>query len=524
MKVRFPSLLFLAVASAFSVHAATPKDTLVIASTLEGIISLDPAESFETVSSGNLVNIYQQIVTPDRQHPDTLDPDVASSWSKGDSEHSLVFTIKPGAKFASGEPVTADDVIYSYTRAVKLNKSPSFILGELGWTPDNIDTQFKKVGDDKLQISWPADIGSELVLRVLTAPVAAIVDSKLVKSHEENNDFGNSWLRSRSAGSGAFEVRNYVPHEALVLKRNPNAQPQAKLENVLFKNVADPATRRLLVLNGDADIAYDLGADQFASLQKEQGVRVSEFPAAKVFYLAFNTGDTSQPALNNPALWQAARWLVDYKGISQDLLKGQYAIHQTFLPDGLAGAIDDQPFTLDVAKAKQILSKAGIAEGTKIDLLVINQPPYSDIAQSLQASFAKAGINLVVHPLVESDVLTRMRAHKFQSIFTYWGADYLDPNTNASTFAYNVPDGPKTLAQRIQWTIPEISKQTREAAAESDPTKRLARYADLQRELQGNSPFVVALQSKLLVALRDNVTGASQNVAGSQLYLDTVSK
>jgi peptide/nickel transport system substrate-binding protein len=524
MKVRLPSLLFLAVAAAFSAHAATPKDTLVIASTLEGIISLDPAESFEIMSSGNLINIYQQIVSPDRQHPDTLDPDVASSWTKGDSDHSLVFTIKPGAKFASGNPVTADDVIYSYTRAVKLNKSPSFILGELGWTPDNIDTQFKKVGDDKLQISWPADIGSELVLRVLTAPVAAIVDSKLVKSHAENNDFGNSWLRSRSAGSGAFEVRNYVPHEALVLKRNPNAHPLAKLENVLFKNVADPATRRLLVLNGDADIAYDLGADQFASLQKEKGVRVSEFPATKVFYLAFNTGDTTQPALNNPALWQAARWLVDYKGISQDLLKGQYTIHQTFLPDGLAGAIDDQPFKLDVAKAKEILSKAGIAEGTKIDLLVINQPPYSDIAQSLQASFAKAGINLVVHPLVESDVLTRMRAHKFQSIFTYWGADYLDPNTNASTFAYNVPDGPKTLAQRIQWVIPEISKQTREAAAESDPAKRLARYADLQRELQRNSPFVVALQSKLLVALRDNVTGASQNVAGSQLYLDTVNK
>ncbi|STQ44839.1 Uncharacterised protein [Ewingella americana] len=87
-----------------------------------------------------------------------------------------------------------------------------------------------------------------------------------------------------------------------------------------------------------------------------------------------------------------------------------------------------------------------------------------------------------------------------------------------------MPDGPKTLAQRIQWVIPEISKQTREAAAESDPTKRLARYADLQRELQRNSPFVVALQSKLLVALRDNVTGASQNVAGSQLYLDTVNK
>lgn len=524
MKVRVPSLLFLLMMAVTRVDAATPADTLVVAGSLEGIISLDPAESFETVSSGNLVNLYQQLVASDRQHPDKLDPDAAASWQPGPDGHSLIFTLKPGQKFASGNPLTADDVIYSFTRVVKLNKSPSFILGELGWTPENVDGNLKKLSDDIVQLSWPADIGSGLVLSILSAPVAGIVDSKLLKEHAEQNDFGNSWLRSRSAGSGPFEVRNYVPHEALILKRNQNAKPLAKLENVLFKNVGDPSTRRLLVLNGDADVAYDLGADQFSSLQKEKGVHVAQFPAAKVFYLAFNVGDTTQPALANPALWEAARWLVDYQGISTDLLKGQYGIHQTFLPDGLAGAIDDQPFKYDVAKAKAILSKGGIAPGTKIDLIVINQPPYSDIAQALQASFAKADISLVVHPLVESDMLTRMRAHKFQSIFTYWGADYLDPNTNASTFAYNVPNGPKTLAQRIQWVIPEISKQTRAAAAESDPEKRKALYADLQRELQKSSPFVVALQSKLLVAIRDNVKGASQNVAGSQLYLDTVSK
>lgn len=524
MKVRLSSLFLLTLAASSHVYAATPADTLVVAESLEGIISLDPAESFEQVSNGNLLNIYQQLVRSDRQKPDQLDPAIAKSWQATSDGRGLIFTLTPGQKFSSGNPITADDVIFSLTRAVKLNKSPSFILGELGWRPDNVDAQIKKLADDKVQINWSADIGSELALRLLTAPVASIVDSKLLASHQAGNDFGNGWLRSHSAGSGAYSIQNYVPHEALFFKRNTYAQPQAKIDKVLFKNIADASTRRLLVLNGDADIAYDLGADQFASLEHQPNVYVAKFPVSLIYYLGFNVGDKSQPVLANPALWEAARWLVDYKTLSQGLLKGQYTIRQTFLPKGLAGSIDDQPYTYDVAKAKAILKKGGIPEGTTIDLLVINQPPYSDIAQALQGSFAQAGINLKITPTIESDVLTRMRAHQFQSIFTYWGADYLDANSNASTFAYNPPGGGKTLAGRLQWNIPQISAETRAAAAQSDPQKRLAQYADLQRELQRNSPFVVALQGQLLVALRSNVKGASQQIGNSQLFLDQISK
>ncbi len=51
----------------------------------------------------------------------------------------------------------------------------------------------------------------------------------------------------------------------------------------------------------------------------------------------FNTANSANPLLNNPAFWEAARWLVDYEGITKNLLKGQYFIHQSFLPAGLPG-------------------------------------------------------------------------------------------------------------------------------------------------------------------------------------------
>ncbi|PLR39889.1 ABC transporter substrate-binding protein [Chimaeribacter arupi] len=505
-------------------QAATPADTLIVAISLDGVISLDPAESFETVSTGSLVDIYQGLVAPDRQDPRKLVPALATGWQPGTSEHSLRFTLNPDARFAGGNPVTADDVIYSLSRVVKLNKTPSFILSEFGWTPENIGAQFTRYDDHQLEIRWTSPIGRDLALRLLSAPVASIVDSKLLAQQTQGNDFGNGWLRTHSAGSAAYRVRNYIPHEALILEANPQAAKAPKLKRVILKNVADPGTRRLLLEQGDADVAYDLGADQFAALAHQPGVRVAGFPSGLIYYLGFNTQNPQQPVLGNPAFWQAARWLVDYDGIANQLLKGQFQVHQAFLPQGFDGALESKPFHLDVAKAKAILAGAGIKPGTHVDLTIVNQPPYTDVAQALQASFAQADITLNIKPVPEAELWGKMRSRDFQSIFIYWGPDYIDPNTNASTFAYNVPGGPKTLAWRVGWQIPSLSEQTRTAAAASDATQRHALYTQLQTEIQQNSPYVVTLQGQRQVGLRSDIEGASQNLGNSMLFYDAVSK
>ncbi len=510
--------------SAFSLFAATPKDTLVVAVPLDGIISFDPAESFETVSNGVQRNLYQTLTEPDRTSPQQLTPLLAARWQPGSSARSLLFTLQPDARFASGNPVTARDVVFSLTRAVQLNKAPSFILAEFGWTPDNIATQFHVVNDKQLEIRWPAAIGQDLALRLLTAPVASVIDSQTVKQHEQNGDLGNRWLHTHSAGSGAFTLQQYVPQQAVVLSASPHARPAPHLQRVLLKGVADAGARRLLIEQGDVDVAYQLGPDQIDALRQQQNLRIESFPSSLVYYLAFNTQNHAQPELANPALWRAARWLVDYQAISHDLLKGQYRVHQSFLPQGFDGALESEPFHYDVAQARAILSQAGIKPGTRIALTVINQPPYIDIAQALQASFAKADITIELQPVAESELWSRMRGRDFQSIFIYWGADYIDPNTNASAFAFNVPGGAKTLAWRVGWDIPQLSAETRRAAGESDAAKRRALYTALQQRVQQDSPFIVTLQGAQQVAIRNNISHAQQGIGVSLLYFDAVRK
>lgn len=505
--------------------AATPPGVLVVAQSIDDAVSFDPAEGYELTTVQTFNNVYHRLVQTSPTDGTKLEGALAESWEAAGDGKSITFKLRAGAKFATGNPVRPEDVVYSFVRATKLAKTPVFILGELGWKPENIDSLVTKVDDSSVKVGWAADIGSAFALAILTAPVASIVDEKEVSAHVANGDFGNAWLKTNSAGSGPFKIRAYNAHEALVLDANPNAPTGApKLKSVILRNVADAAARRLLIEQGDADIARELGADQIASLSGKPGIVVKAIPSAQQDYIILNSANKDKPALNNPALWKALRYLVDYDGIANKLLKGQFIVHQTFLPQGFPGALTDVSFNLDPAKAKSILDDAGLKD-VSFKLTVSNQPPFTDIAQSLQASFAQGGVKLEIEPVVASELYGKLRSRSYEAAALYWFPDYFDANSNAAAFAYSTgDDGPHTVAWRAGWTIPEISKQTHAAVVEQDPAKRAALYGEIQRQVEESSPFVFMLQAKDQVVLRDSVKNYVQGINADQVYFDLVEK
>jgi peptide/nickel transport system substrate-binding protein len=522
MKAKVLPLLMLAALSS-SALAATPPNTLVVVQSLDDIVSLDPAEANELSSIQTVPSLYQRLVQADRDDPAKVEPVLAESWQGDAAAKTLTIKLRPQATFASGNPLTADDVIFSFSRAVKMNKSPAFILNVLGWQPDNIDAQLKKIDDHSLQLSWTANVSPAVALNILSTPIASIVDSKAVQPNAKDGDYGNAWLKMHSAGSGPFKMRVYQPHQAIVLDANPTS-PGSKplLKSIIIKSVPDSATRRLLIQQGDADVARELGPDQTVALKNQPGVKVLEIPSAEQNYLVFNTGNTANPLLKNPAFWEAARYLIDYQGITKDLLKGQYFVHQSFLPVGLPGALKDNPFSFDPAKAKAILAKAGITNAS-LTLDVENKPPFITIAQALQASFAEGGVKVELLPAAGSQVYSRVRARQHKAAIRLWIPDYFDAHSNASAFAYN--DGKtSTVAGLNGWQIPQLNQQTLAAVAEADPAKRSALYTAMQQELQRSSPYVFIDQAKTEVVLRDNVKGYQQGLNADMVYYDRVSK
>ena len=190
-------------------------------------------------------------------------------------------------------------------------------------------------------------------------------------------------------------------------------------------------------------------------------------------------------------------------------LKGQQQVHQTFWPSGFWAALDEKQYNFDPAKAKQLLSEAGYPNGLEATLDAANTSPFINIAQSIQSSMAQGGVKVTIIPAEQKTLLTKYRARQHQMLLVYWGPDYMDPHTNADSFARNTDnsDNPATkpLAWRNSWLIPEISKMTEAAVEERDLAKREQDYKDLQKKVMDEGPFIIMFQEVKEAALRSNV-------------------
>jgi peptide/nickel transport system substrate-binding protein len=215
--------------------------------------------------------------------------------------------------------------------------------------------------------------------------------------------------------------------------------------------------------------------------------------------------------LAKPEVREALKYLVDYQAIADTVMKGKVDVHQAYLPKGLLGAVSDTPYKLDVAKAKDLLAKAGLPNGFTVTMDTRNTAEVTGMAQAMQNTWAQAGVKLEIIPGDGRQTLTKYRERRHDIYIGRWGADYPDPNTNADTFAANEDNTDnakaKPLAWRNAWDAPELTKQTRAAVLERDADKRTAMYVDSQKKVMETGPYVMMFQETDVWALRKNISG-----------------
>lgn len=496
-------------ATAPAALAATPPDTLIQAWAIDDVITLDPAEVFEFSASEVLGNAYQGLVGYDVEDVSDIFGVIAESWEVSEDGKTFTFTIRPGMTFASGNPITADDAVFTLQRVIKLDKSPSFILTQFGFSPDNVDQMIRKTGDMTFEFEMDQAYAPTLVLYCLTATVGFIVDEELVMSHEEDGDFGYGWLKTNYAGSGAFSIREWRANEVIVLERNDayggEAPPMAR---AIYRHIPETSTQRLLLEAGDIDIARNVGAEEIDALTDNPDIVIESGVKGSIYYLGLNQ---KNDMLAKPEVRQAMKMLVDYATIADTIMKGKVNVHQAFLPVGFLGALEDTPFSLDVEQAKALLEQAGVPDGFSVTMDTRNTPEITSMAQAIQQTMAMAGIEMELIPGDGQQTLTKYRARNHDIYIGRWGPDYQDPHTNADTFARNPDNGDdaasKPLAWRNAWDIPEMTAEADAAVLESDADARAQMYLELQREHQETSPFVIMFQEIEVLARRSNVNG-----------------
>ncbi|ANE75601.1 ABC transporter substrate-binding protein [Dickeya solani] len=511
-----PLLSWLNLNTAF---ADTPPSMLVMAMQLDNMTSLDPQEGFEAVGTEIIGNLYQRLVMPNPANPQEVIGDLAVSWEVGNDSKTFTFHLNPKAKFADGSPVTADDAAFSLQRAVKLDKSPAFIINQFGFTKDNVEQHITAPDEKTLVINLDKPAAETFLLYCLSAPVGSIVQKKAALANQQNNDLGNQWLKQNSAGSGPFSLVSWKASESIILQKNDHFPADNAFKRVLIKHIVDPSAQLLMLQKGDVDIARNLTTEQIRPLVNDSNYHLVRQSIASVMLLSCNTGNEF---LKKPQVWQAIKWALDYDSIQKNILPLTHKVHQSFLPGGFPAALDDTPFHLDVAKAKALLKDAGYPDGFDITLDHYSAQPYPDIAQAVQTQLGAIGIRVKLIAAENRQVLTKMRARQQQLALTAWGADYFDPNSNAEAFCINTDnsDGARnrTLAWRCNWSDEKFNQLTEQALHEQDPAKRIALYETLQRNHREQSPFTLMMQDEKTLACRKNLSGVTMTVLSKVPY------
>ena len=489
-------------------YAATPPGIFVIATQIGEFTTLDPSEIYELVPSEYVANVYERLVQIDLHDPSKFEGKLAQSWSVGADGTTYLFKLRPGVKFHSGNPVTADDVAWSLQRTVLLGKGPAGVLADLGLTKENVVQRVRKIDEQTVMLQTDRKYAPSFVLNVLSAGPGSILDKKLLLSHELNGDAGSAWLRTHDAGSGPYQLVKWAPNESIVLQRFDDYRAPYPMKRIVLRHVPEASAQRLLLENGDADAARNLSPDSLSALSKTGKIHVASWPASALLYLSLNT---KNPNLAKPEVQQAMKWLVDYDGIQHNIVSTTYKVHQTFLPDGFLGVLDANPYRLDVAKAKALLAKAGLPNGFEVTMDMPNDYPFVEIAQALQASFAQGGIRVKLIPGDAKQAIGKYRARQHDIFIGEWSSDYMDPNSNARGFAWN-PDNSdqskyKMLAWRNSWNIPQLTSETEAALVEPVSAQRAKRYIALQRQVLDHSPFIIMFEKVVQVATRPGVTG-----------------
>ncbi|SEP80152.1 peptide/nickel transport system substrate-binding protein [Devosia sp. YR412] len=472
--------------------AATPNDQLVIGTSLAQVLSLDPQQGTEVKTQEILANVYDRLVSFDGATSE-LQPQLAESWEI--DETGVTFHLRD-TTFASGNPVTAADVVFSLTRLFKLDQSAAAGLKTFGYNKDTVETLVTAVDDKTVRIELTDSIVGEALLYRLSGGVGSVVDSVEVLKHVANDDYGNEWLRTNTAGSGPFTLRRWSPNDLVLLEANPTFWGgESALKRVLFRHVPESQAARLMLERGDIDIANALTAADVRFFDGKEGFVIDQVKTGGFYVLAMNAG---HEALSNPLVRQAIAYGIDYEGIGQTILGPYGQARNVPVPADWEGAIENPDWSFQPEKAKELLAEAGYPNGFSLTIKTIAQAPRVDLATAIQANLAEIGINLSVQQGNGADIVAAHRARDFDLLLpqnsaadpTALGAlDNFTNNPDNSLEANNAGN----FVWRSAWDITEMNALRQEANRERDPVKRAELAVKLQEMFVASSPAVLPL-------------------------------
>lgn len=408
-----------------------PSDTLRIA-VEQAPDPLDPATLSDNRSIELAQNVYRGVATVDGQAK--VQPDLAT-WTSPDAK-VYEFTLKPGAKFQSGAPITAQAVADSLNRVLDPEVASgytfflSLIEGADAVTKGKAKTAsgIKVLDEHRLRITLtkPASYFPSIASRW---PYWAIDPAVIAKA-------GAKWASSPNlAGSGPYRLTKTTADTELGFTAVADGGPAPAIKKVNVSVVADPAARLARYKAGEFDAIFRLSAATLAQAKRDPSLKdqLGTTPQLRTTWLSM---DNSRPPFNDPRVRQAFNQAVDRDAIVRVPLGGLGRSATTFVPEGTPGIDAPTPapfYKFDAAAAKQLLAQAGYPGGKgfpRLDVVLEDRADLQAVAQFLQAQLkTNLGVELRIKsmPARAFNKLINNPSTMPKLLFYSFGLDYPDP-------------------------------------------------------------------------------------------------
>ncbi len=448
---------------------------------------LDPGKASDYADSILMFNVYDTLVLPVQGGPGYA-PHLAASWEA--DGNSFTFTLRDDVTFQSGNPLTAEDVVFSLERMKALGAGLSYLFGVVE-SAEAVDAHTVT-----FTLSEPY---SPFVASLVRLPIIdkALVMENLGEGDDEMGDWGQAFLSANSAGTGAYAVQSHNPQEETVMVRNDGyflGVPDVAPDTVRLRYGLEAATVRALIAQGEHDIASQWLPPEVMKALAEDGAQLLTESGTGAFYVKMNT---ARAPLDDENCRLALRYAFDYDtairmiAITDEISAGSPATGA--IPVGMFGANPaEDALQRDLDMAQEYLAACQYDPSEfELDLTWIAEVPLEErFALLMQANFAEIGI---------TSTITKVP----WALFTEQVASPENTPHVSQIFVNAVTGDPDTLLYGMYhsstpgtWQSPEYLNDAEVDAAletgrtETSPEAREAAYSTLNDRLMAIAPTI----------------------------------
>ena len=436
-------LLLLSLQTACTRSKPTPRTTQTInIGNGDELKDLDPHLVTGVPEFHVLMNIFEGLVS---KAPRTLQPvpGVAESWTISPDGKTYTFKLRPDAKWSNGDPVTADDFVYSWTRL--LTPATAAEYAYQAFYIKNGKAFNSGTLKDASQLGVKAKDPHTLVVELENPTpffLSLLAHHSLFPVHRASIEkYGTNWTRPGNlVSNGPYILTAWEMNKVITLKRNPNYwdKDHVTIETANFYPVQDLNTEEKMFRSGELDITNEVPLEKLPYWQADKSGAYQQAPYLGTYFYWMNV---TKPPLNNKMVRQAIALAIDREKIVKYVTRGGQLPGTVLTPPGTGGYTPTPRLPADssqIAKARELLAKAGYPDGKglpPIELLYNTNTAHKKIAETIQEMLKEnLGVNIELFNQEWKVYTDSLKTKSYQLARYGWIGDYNDPNTFLDMF------------------------------------------------------------------------------------------